>query len=53
MKRNVLGNCPVCDSRLEVTELHCTDCHTRIQGEFKLDKFSYLSKEQKYFIEVF
>ncbi|MBI9011064.1 MAG: DUF2089 domain-containing protein [Clostridiales bacterium] len=53
MKRNVLGTCPVCSSRLDVTKLHCNDCDTTIKGTFKLDKFSYLSKEQKYFIEVF
>lgn len=53
MKRNVLGTCPVCSSKLDVTELHCNDCDTTIKGTFKLDKFSYLSKEQKYFIEVF
>jgi len=53
MKRNVLGSCPVCSSKLDVTELHCNDCDTTIKGRFKLDKFSYLSKEEKYFIEVF
>jgi len=53
MKRNVLGTCPVCASRLEVTELHCNGCETTIKGHFKLDKFNYLSKEEKYFIEVF
>ncbi|MCH4889141.1 DUF2089 domain-containing protein [Acidaminobacter sp. JC074] len=53
MKRNVLGTCPVCSSHLDVTELHCPDCHTSIKGEFKLDKFNYLSKEEKYFIEIF
>jgi len=53
MKRNVLGRCPVCSSQLDVTELHCSDCHTTIKGEFKLDKFNYLSKEEKYFIEIF
>lgn len=53
MKRNVLGSCPVCSSKLDVTELHCNDCDTTIRGQFKLDKFSYLSKEEKYFIEVF
>ena len=53
MKRNVLGKCPICSSRLDVTELHCNDCDTTIKGHFKLDKFNYLSKEEKYFIEIF
>lgn len=53
MKRNVIGTCPVCTSKLDVTELHCPDCDTTIRGEFKLDKFSYLSKEEKYFVEIF
>lgn len=53
MKRNVIGTCPICSSKLEVTELHCCDCETLIRGNFKLDKFSYLSKEEKYFIEIF
>lgn len=53
MKRNVLGTCPVCSSKLEVTELHCSDCETTLKGHFKLDKFSYLSKEEKFFIEIF
>jgi hypothetical protein len=53
MKRNVLGTCPVCASKLEVKTLKCNDCHTEINGHFKLDKFNYLSKEEKYFIEIF
>lgn len=53
MKKNVLGTCPVCASKLTVTELHCDQCETTIQGSFQLDKFNYLTKEQKYFIEVF
>lgn len=53
MAKAVLGKCPVCQSRLQVVKLHCDACHTEISGEFELDKFSYLSKEDKYFIEVF
>ncbi len=53
MKKNVIGICPVCASQLQVAKLHCNSCHTSIEGEFELDKFSYLTKEQKYFIEVF
>jgi hypothetical protein len=50
---NVISTCAVCGNKLEVTELHCHRCDTRYQGHFHLDKFSYLSPEQKFFIEVF
>lgn len=53
MIRNVIGECPICQSDLNVTRLKCTNCHTEIIGEFQLSKFSYLSKEHLYFIEVF
>ena len=53
MINNVISTCAVCANKLEVTELHCHRCDTRYQGHFHLDKFSYLSPEQKFFIEVF
>ena len=53
MKRAVLGRCPVCSSKLKVVRLVCNNCKTGIDGNFELDKFSYLSDEQKTFIEVF
>lgn len=53
MIRNVIGECPICHSDLKVTRLQCTNCKTEISGEFQLSKFSYLSKEHLYFIEVF
>lgn len=53
MRKSILGTCPVCASKLDVTELHCPDCDTTIKGKFKLDKFNYLTKEEKYFIEIF
>lgn len=53
MKKEVLGICPVCSSKLKVTELGCRKCGTSIRGDFELCKFCYLTKEQKYFAEVF
>ncbi len=53
MKKDVLGSCPVCNSKLKVVKLHCDHCKTSIEGDFVLDKFSYLSKEDKLFIEIF
>lgn len=49
----VIGNCPVCGNKLKVVKLHCNRCETNIEGSFELDKFSYLSKEEKYFVEIF
>ncbi len=53
MKKAVLGKCPVCSSKLRVVRLQCNNCKTGIDGSFELDKFSYLSEEQKTFVEVF
>jgi len=53
MKYELLGKCPVCDNDMKVTELSCQDCHTVIKGQFEPCKFCKLSKQHKYFIEVF
>lgn len=53
MKREVPGNCPICNSETKVTEVYCKRCETTIRGEFDLCKFCRLTKEQQYFVEVF
>ncbi len=53
MKKQVLGTCPVCNENLKVVRLECRNCKTAIEGSFELDKFNYLTKEQKYFVEIF
>ncbi|NLO81763.1 MAG: DUF2089 domain-containing protein [Clostridiales bacterium] len=53
MANNIISICAVCGNKLEVTELYCHRCDTRYKGHFYLDKFSYLTPEQKFFIEVF
>lgn len=53
MTYNILTICPVCGEKLEVTGLCCSKCGTKYEGSFKLDKFSYLTLEQKKFIEIF
>lgn len=53
MKVEVIGKCPVCNNELMVTKLQCNKCKTTIEGEFNLCKFSKLSNEEKYFLEVF
>src|SRR5699024_2998002 len=53
MTYRVIHNCPVCDHSLHVKKLACSNCHTVIENNFSLSKFSSLSKEQMHFIEIF
>ena len=53
MSYPVINKCSVCGEKLKITCLHCTTCSTQYQGDFHFDKFSYLTAEQKYFVEVF
>ena len=53
MKKAVIGTCPVCENKLKVTQLSCRRSGTTISGDFELDKFARLNKEQKYFAEIF
>lgn len=50
--KNLYG-CPVCDHELTIKSYQCKHCGTKIEGDFKLDKFSRLSQEEKDFIELF
>lgn len=45
--------CPICQSNLEVTRLHCTSCDTTLEGRFEMGHFSNLSPEQLNFIFTF
>lgn len=53
MSYPVINKCSVCGQKLGVTCLHCEKCGTEYRGDFHFDKFSYLTTEQKHFIEVF
>ncbi len=53
MKNEAIGKCPVCSKDLEVVRLSCSSCGTAVEGNFKLCKFCYLTKEQKEFAEIF
>ena len=45
--------CPICQSELSVTKLHCESCDTSIEGHFASGHFSNLSPEQMDFIFTF
>ena len=53
MKRDILGQCPICGGTIEVTEFKCCSCESTIRGSFKLCKFCQLPKEQLDFAELF
>lgn len=53
MQREVIGQCPICSSGLNVTELSCNHCKTKIQGRFELCQFCKLPAEQRAFALVF
>jgi hypothetical protein len=49
----IIVKCTVCNDKLKVGTLYCSKCHTKYEGAFHLDKFNYLSPDQKHFIEIF
>ena len=51
--RPVIGQCPVCHGTLHVTQLHCRECDTTIEGHFALGRLYQLSPEQLEFAEIF
>lgn len=53
MEREVISTCPVCESRLQVTRLHCNTCGTTIEGEFNVGRFARLDRGQLALLESF
>lgn len=49
----ILDQCPVCQSRMEITQLSCTNCETVVVGRFEPNRFSKLSPESMAFLETF
>lgn len=49
----ILDQCPVCQSRMEITQLSCTNCETIVVGRFEPNRFSKLAPESMAFLETF
>ncbi len=49
----ILDQCPVCQSRMEITQLSCTQCETVVVGRFEPNRFSKLPQESLTFLEAF
>ncbi|WP_029420909.1 DUF2089 domain-containing protein [Alicyclobacillus macrosporangiidus] len=45
--------CPACQTAMQVTELTCPQCDTKVQGTFTAPALFQLSPEQAQFVEVF
>ncbi|MCC7163755.1 MAG: DUF2089 domain-containing protein [Anaerolineae bacterium] len=45
--------CPACGGSLVITEIQCSNCHLKMQGEFKPGLFSTLSDDQLTFVRAF
>ncbi|HUG34702.1 MAG TPA: DUF2089 domain-containing protein [Anaerolineales bacterium] len=45
--------CPVCQSELEITRLHCSTCDTSIEGRFSGGPIAHLTAEHLDFIVTF
>lgn len=45
--------CPTCEGKLNVIELKCSSCNTRIIGDFYLDEIFQLNHEQQQFLKIF
>lgn len=45
--------CPVCQATLQVAELACVTCDTRLLGHFQLPPLARLSADMQAFVEVF
>ncbi len=52
MKKN-LTKCPVCEGDLVITKYECSNCHTKIEGDFYQTAFAELDDEQLEFIKIF
>lgn len=53
MAHQVIGRCPICQSELSVTRLHCRSCGTSVEGAFSLGPLQRLNGEQIQFVEAF
>jgi len=48
-----ITQCPVCDAPVQVTELSCTSCDTRLHGVFPAPPLARIPAEHQRFIETF
>lgn len=45
--------CPVCGNKLHIEKLKCSNCNSKIEGEFELNEFATLSNENIDFLRLY
>jgi len=50
---NIPNKCPSCEGKLKIAELYCENCNTRIKGNYDLNDFYFLDREEIEFVKVF
>lgn len=53
MNKKLPLKCPSCENQLQVTQLHCEECDTKVTGLFSLPDISQLPTEDQRFILEF
>ena len=53
MNKKLPLKCPSCENQLQVTQLHCEKCDTKVTGLFSLPVISQLPTEDQRFILEF
>jgi hypothetical protein len=51
--KKIVTKCPVCEAPMEIVELKCSSCGTKIQGNFQFDKLMLLEDEDMGFLMEF
>ena len=49
----LLSNCPICNGKLKITTLQCSDCGMELKNEFQTSPFEQLNQEQYDFLITF
>ena len=52
-RKNVIRNCPVCNTKMIIRELECPNCSTILKGFFEFDGLFTLPEEMQEFLITF
>lgn len=53
MRNSLITHCPVCGTDVNITQIACPDCETKVEGNFGLPPLARLPKELQQVVVVF